>query len=97
VLLATYKTVGEGLNLNAARHAILLDREWNPGREDQAIGRIDRMNSTDQATIHIPEVEGTVDKFMRTLIERKRFIIGGFNEAVSLQTAIVEAIQNGEM
>jgi len=97
VLLATYKTVGEGLNLNAARHAILLDREWNPGREDQAIGRIDRMNSTDQATIHMPEVEKSVDKFMRELIERKRDIIGGFNEAVSLQTAIVEAIQNGEM
>lgn len=94
VLLATYKTVGEGLNLNAARHAILLDREWNPGREDQAIGRIDRLNSTDRATVHIPEVENTIMEFIRDLIEFKRDIIGGFNAAAKLQQALIEKLES---
>src|SRR5690606_31678547 len=45
-VFATYDAFGTGLNLNAARHLIMIDDEWNPGSQDQAIGRIDRLNST---------------------------------------------------
>jgi SNF2 family DNA or RNA helicase len=64
VLLATYQTVGESANLNAARHMILYDRFWNPGNDDQAIGRIDRINSIDQATVHLPQVAKSIDDYM---------------------------------
>ena len=40
---ATYDAFATGVNLNAARHVIMIDDEWNPGMEDQAIGRIDRL------------------------------------------------------
>jgi SNF2 family DNA or RNA helicase len=78
VCLATYDAFGTGLNLNAARHVILLDDEWSPGMEDQAIGRIDRMNSTDQANVHIFRVNESVDKFMEALINEKRDLTEGF-------------------
>lgn len=94
VMLATYKTVGEGLNLNAARHAILLDREWNPGREEQAIGRIDRINSVDKATVHIPEVEGSIMEFIRDLIEHKAELVQGFSDATKLQSALIEKMES---
>jgi SNF2 family DNA or RNA helicase len=81
VLLATYQTVGESANLNAARHMILYDRFWNPGNDDQAIGRIDRINSIDQATVHLPAVEKTIDEYMIELINGKRNIVGEFREA----------------
>lgn len=81
ICLATYKAFGTGINLNAARHMILLDDEWNPGMEDQAIGRIDRMNSVDQANVHIFRVKKSVDDFMAKLLEEKRKIVEGFSEA----------------
>lgn len=83
VCLATYKAFGTGINLNAARHMIILDDEWNPGNEDQAIGRIDRINSVDQANVHIFRVNDSIDKFMETILEEKRGITTGFGEAVT--------------
>jgi len=90
VLLATYQTVGESANLNAARHAILYDRFWNPGNEDQAIGRIDRLNSIDQATVHVPIVDKSIDVYMSDLIDEKRNIITGFKAASDMQTSLAK-------
>lgn len=97
VLLATYQSVGEALDLNAARDAILLDREWNPGREDQAIGRIDRMNNEFQARIHIPQLQNSVDLFMEDLIEHKRNVIAGYEEAIDLQKMVIDAYHDGKI
>jgi SNF2 family DNA or RNA helicase len=83
VCFATYKAFGTGINLNAARHMIILDDEWNPGNEDQAIGRIDRINSTDQANVHIFRVNNSIDDFMERLLEEKRKITAGFGEAIT--------------
>lgn len=84
VVFATYKAFGTGINLNAARHMIMLDDEWNPGMEDQAIGRIDRINSVDQANVHMFRVENSIDDFMAQILEEKRNITTGFNEAVTV-------------
>jgi SNF2 family DNA or RNA helicase len=83
VCFATYKAFGTGINLNAARHVILLDDEWNPGMEDQAIGRIDRMNSVDQANVHIFRVESSIDDFMAGILEEKRGITDGFDNSIN--------------
>jgi SNF2 family DNA or RNA helicase len=93
VLLATYQTVGESANLNAARHMLLYDRFWNPGNEDQAIGRADRINSVDQATIHIPYVENSIDEYMTQLIEDKRVIVNDFKEGAVMQANLVEHLK----
>jgi SNF2 family DNA or RNA helicase len=93
VLLATYQTVGESANLNAARHMILYDRFWNPGNEDQAIGRIDRINSVDQATIHVPEVAGSIDEYMTMLIDNKRNIVAEFGTAKDAQASLTEHLK----
>jgi SNF2 family DNA or RNA helicase len=93
VLLATYQTVGESANLNAARHMVLYDRFWNPGNEDQAIGRIDRINSIDQATVHIPLVEHSIDDYMTELIETKRTIVTDFKDASSMQADLAEHLR----
>jgi SNF2 family DNA or RNA helicase len=78
VCFGTYDAFATGLNLNAARHIILLDDEWSPGMEDQAIGRIDRLNSVDQANVHIFRVNDSIDDFMAGLIEEKRELTEGF-------------------
>jgi SNF2 family DNA or RNA helicase len=93
VLLATYQTVGESANLNAARHMVLYDRFWNPGNEDQAVGRIDRINSIDQATVHIPVVDNSIDVYMGKLIEEKRTIVTDFKSASSQQTSLLQHLK----
>lgn len=93
VLLATYQTVGESANLNAARHMVLYDRYWNPGNDDQAIGRIDRINSVDQATVHLPSIEYTIDDYMITLIDEKRDIVSGFKSASDQQAALLANLE----
>jgi SNF2 family DNA or RNA helicase len=93
VLLATYQTIGESANLNAARHMILYDRFWNPGNDDQAIGRIDRINSTDQATVHLPQVDNSIDDYMVELIDTKRNIVAEFRDASEQQASLVAHLQ----
>lgn len=93
VLLATYQTVGESANLNAANDMILYDRFWNPGNEDQAIGRIDRINSVTQATIHIPYVENTIDEYMAELINEKRTIVNDFKDTAAQQSRLTKHLE----
>lgn len=85
VCFATFDAFGTGINLNAARHIIMLDDEWNPGMEDQAIGRIDRLNSVDQANVHIFRVNKSIDSFMESLIEEKRQVTEGFESSLTAQ------------
>lgn len=89
VLLATYQTIGESANLNSSRHMILYDRFWNPGNDDQAVGRIDRINSIDQATVHLPRVTKTIDDYMIELIDEKRDLVSNFKDAASQQASLV--------
>lgn len=92
ILLATYQTVGESANLNAARHMVLYDRFWNPGNDDQAIGRIDRINSIDQATVHLPRVEGSIDDYMIDLIDEKRNLVSDFSTE-QRQASLIEHLK----
>lgn len=93
VLLATYQTVGESVNLNSARHGILFDRFWNPAGDDQAIGRLDRLNSIDQATIHTAAVVNTIDTYMERLIELKKNMIQEFKSAADLQQGLIDNLE----
>lgn len=93
VLMATYQTIGEAVNLNAARHLIQLDRFWKPTADDQAIGRIDRINSMDQATVHRPIVSKTIDVFMDKLIKQKREMLNDFKGAGEVQEDLIANLE----
>lgn len=97
VVLCNYKAAGEGLNFNAASQMIILDREWNPGRESQAIGRVDRLGQTKPAQIHFIEVEQSVDTWLRNLIAEKADMISGFEENADAFRSAFEALRKGEM
>lgn len=94
VILGTYQAMGESLNLNRAADAILFDRYWKPAADDQAAGRIDRINSIQQATLHIPTVEKTVDVFMEELIEGKRNMLTSFNSAAEVLAKLRKSLEN---
>lgn len=94
VILCHYKKGGVGLNLNAARQVILLDREWNPGKEDQAQGRVDRIDNIHDSVIHTIHVSGTIDNFMDELIEQKAQMIDGFEETHEMLEKMRDALMD---
>lgn len=94
VLLATYQTVGESANFNAATHMVMYDRFWNPGNEDQAMGRVDRLNSVKQATIHRPAISNSIDEYMKALIEEKRNLVNTFGDAAKQQMQLIEHLKS---
>lgn len=98
VILAHYKKGGVGLNLNAARQAIFLDREWNPGKEDQAQGRIDRIDNLRDSVIHTIHVADTIDAFMDNLIEQKSKMNEGFdNTYQDVMEELKNALKDGDL
>lgn len=97
VVLCNYKAAGEGLNFNAASQMVILDREWNPGRESQAIGRVDRLGQTKPAQIHFIEVQQSVDTWLAGLISEKADMISGFEENADAFRSAFEALRKGEM
>lgn len=82
VVLANYKVAGQSLDFTAAQQMVILDREWNPGRHDQAYGRIDRIGQTRNTTVHILNCPETVDDVMNELNETKGNEYGLFEVAI---------------
>ncbi|MGS2592217.1 DEAD/DEAH box helicase [Streptomyces hebeiensis] len=97
VILCHYKKGGVGLNLNSARQMIKLDREWNPGKEDQADGRIDRLDNTKDSVVHTIHVSGTIDSFMDSLIEEKAKIIDGFEQQHDIAEKLLAALRDKDL
>lgn len=81
VLLVNYRKGGTGVNFTNYRQTILLDREWNPAREDQAEARTHRIGQTETTTVHRIEVEGSIDDGINALIDRKAALAEGLNDA----------------
>lgn len=98
VILCNYKTGGVGLNFTAATETIILDREWNPGKENQAFGRTDRIGQTEHSNVHVIRLENTIDVWLDNLISEKEDLINGFNEAAEpLSKRLFDAMKNGDM
>ena len=94
LVLANYKVGGLGLNLTGATQTIILDEEWNPGKRDQAYDRTNRMGQTEETTIHVIRMMGTIDTWMADIISEKEEVVGGFNQQMA-GTAFFEALREG--
>jgi SWI/SNF-related matrix-associated actin-dependent regulator of chromatin subfamily A-like protein 1 len=73
VLQASTIAGGEGINLQCCSDCIIIEPEWNPGKEDQAEGRFPRPGQTaDKITSTSFIAVGTVDEFFSQIKEQKR-------------------------
>jgi SNF2 family DNA or RNA helicase len=85
IVLCNYKTGGVGLNFTHITDLIMLDEEWNPGKNEQAYKRIRRIGQTEETHIWIPQLQGAIDAWLRALNVDKAQIIAGFDSEVDLQ------------
>lgn len=85
IVLCNFKVGGVGLNFTHATEMIMLDEEWNPGKNTQAYKRINRIGQTEETNVWIPQLSGAIDRWMRSLNEDKEAMIAGFDREVDMQ------------
>ena len=62
----------EGLNLQFCSDAVILERQWNPLREEQTEDRFHRFGQLNNVSITYPICVGTIDDYFTELVEVKR-------------------------
>ncbi|KAK4205536.1 SNF2 family N-terminal domain-containing protein [Triangularia verruculosa] len=72
VLLMTIQTGAVGLNLTAANYVHIVEPQWNPSVEEQAIARAIRMGQTRRVTVVRYVVKNSVEENIVNLQKRKR-------------------------
>ncbi|KAK0654180.1 SNF2 family N-terminal domain-containing protein [Cercophora samala] len=71
VLLMTFGTGSMGLNdLNVARRVHILEPQWNPSVENQAIGRVSRYGQTREVTV----IRYVMKKSIEEAVESRQFL-----------------------
>ena len=81
VVLANFRVGGAGLNFTDITQTYELDAPWNPAMRDQAKARTRRIGQTEETNYTILELAGTIDEWMRSLVQMKHDMIDGFNMA----------------
>lgn len=82
VFVANILAGGVGLNLTAARQVVFNDLDWVPANHWQAEDRAYRIGQTGTVQVSYMVAQGTVDEFVRTVLETK--------------AALTEAVIEGE-
>jgi len=74
ILIASTLSSGEGLNLQqSCSDCIILERQWNPGNEEQAESRFVRIGQTAQSVSAVYMLAGaTIDEWITDIVEQKR-------------------------
>lgn len=72
VMLASTLAAGEGLTLDFVKHAVMLERQWNPANEEQAESRFPSLDNLDVVTVAYMIASETIDEYFTELVEAKR-------------------------
>lgn len=72
VLLVSITCGGQGLDLTAANHAFLVEPQWNPMLEEQALSRVHRLGQTKPVNLVRFVMKGTWEENIVRMQEKKR-------------------------
>jgi len=72
-MVASTLAAGEGINLQCCSDCLMLERQWNPAKEEQAEARFPRPGQTaDKINATYLTALGTIDEFLGEMVEGKR-------------------------
>lgn len=93
ILLLATKAGGEGLNLVAANHLVLMDIDWNPAVDAQTMGRIWRPGQVKEVYIYRMIVPNTIEE---SILQRqlKKVHISILRHNFSSHLCICASLQN---
>lgn len=82
VIVGTHGALGEGVDgLQVAHNMVLLDQDWTPARNEQAIARLHR--SGQRGTVNVWRIiaKDSIDEMILETLERKDAVIGAVLQA----------------
>ena len=71
LLVVSLRAGGTGLNLQHANYVFLFDRWWNPAVEDQAEGRLHRIEQTKEVTVYKYTCLNTIEERIEDILAAK--------------------------
>ena len=95
VLALQIEAGGVGINLQCAQVVILMEPQFKPSTEKQAIARVRRMGQTRKVNAHRLIAKGTVDEALVLLIEQKKQVFEDYAQHSSVKDASGMAIDAG--
>jgi len=88
---------GVGINLQSAQVVILMEPQFKPSTEAQAIARVRRMGQTRKVNAHRLIAKGTVDEALVLLVEAKKQVFADYAHRSSVTEASAMAIDGGSV
>jgi superfamily II DNA or RNA helicase len=95
LLTAQIQAGGVGLNLQAASVVVLMEPQWKPTTEEQAVARAHRMGQTEHVIVHRMLARDTVDEHMVELLAAKRETFDRYVRDSAMKQASREATEAG--
>jgi len=95
VLALQIEAGGVGINLQCAQVVILMEPQFKPSTERQAIARVRRMGQTRKVNAHRLIAKGTVDEMLVKLVAEKSQIFADYAHQSSVKDASGMAIDPG--
>ena len=95
VLALQIEAGGVGINLQCAQVVILMEPQFKPSTEKQAIARVRRMGQTRKVNAHRLIAKGTVDEALVLLIEQKKKVFEDYAQHSAVKDASGMAIDAG--
>ena len=93
VLACQINVGGVGLNLHAASAVILMEPQWKPSSEEQAIARAHRMGQTRTVLIHRLLTRNSVEERMLEILGRKSQFFNEYARESTVKNASFEATE----
>ncbi len=93
VLIGQITAAGVGLNLQAASVVVLMEPQWKPSTEHQAIARAHRMGQTRRVHVHRLLAEDTVDERITELLSEKLEVFEAYARPSLLKEASPQATE----
>lgn len=75
VMVASTLAGGVGGNLQFVSDSVMLERQWNPGKENQAEKRHHRYGQKNTVVVTYMIATGTIDEYFTEMVEGKRAIV----------------------
>ncbi|RSL54272.1 hypothetical protein CEP54_010010 [Fusarium duplospermum] len=90
-MLASIGSAGEGIDLISACHVHILEPQWNPMTESQAIGRVHRFGQRQKVTVTRYIVKKSIETYIRWIQNDKlRLITQSIDQMSISQTEVDE-------
>ena len=93
VLLAQIQAGGVGLNLQGASAVVLMEPQWKPSSEEQAIARAHRMGQARTVIVHKLFTKDSVDERMKEVLAEKSELFDAFARESIIKDASSEATE----